>query len=330
MKLYLLAAASLLLVLAGGSCETGSDARSRSAAAENLTAGQQPGGALAEAAGQSGAGPSSAGEAPAASGEAQMKALAQAYAGRIAKVAFREGDWAVRIGDTWYFWAHGRLLPEQLRRRWEEYASYRFYSYSRDLPPLRILDEVAGRALRERLQRAAVDPPERHQGFLADLYGAASRAETESNIVTVSLMGFEVRVHRYIAEPLERVDSSLKALMQTDAEARSFVAGLKGVAGYNWREIAGTRSRSYHSYGLAVDLAPKSFGGKQTYWRWAMPQTDQWYAIPYERRWMVPAQIVKLFEDQGFVWGGKWFFFDTMHFEYRPEIFILAAAEQDG
>jgi hypothetical protein len=26
----------------------------------------------------------------------------------------------------------------------------------------------------------------------------------------------------------------------------------------------------------------------------------------------------------GFIWGGKWLFFDTMHFEYRPEILILS------
>ncbi len=32
---------------------------------------------------------------------------------------------------------------------------------------------------------------------------------------------------------------------------------------------------------------------------------------------------VLVFERQGFVWGGKWFFFDTMHFEYRPELLLL-------
>ncbi|MCL2443985.1 MAG: M15 family metallopeptidase [Treponema sp.] len=32
---------------------------------------------------------------------------------------------------------------------------------------------------------------------------------------------------------------------------------------------------------------------------------------------------MKTFESQGFIWGGKWQLFDTMHFEYRPEILIL-------
>jgi hypothetical protein len=33
--------------------------------------------------------------------------------------------------------------------------------------------------------------------------------------------------------------------------------------------------------------------------------------------------VVRYFEDEGFVWGGKWLMFDTIHFEYRPEILVL-------
>jgi hypothetical protein len=29
---------------------------------------------------------------------------------------------------------------------------------------------------------------------------------------------------------------------------------------------------------------------------------------------------VEIFERHGFIWGGKWFHYDTMHFEYRPEM----------
>jgi hypothetical protein len=29
---------------------------------------------------------------------------------------------------------------------------------------------------------------------------------------------------------------------------------------------------------------------------------------------------VDIFERHGFIWGGKWGHFDTMHFEYRPEL----------
>ena len=35
--------------------------------------------------------------------------------------------------------------------------------------------------------------------------------------------------------------------------------------------------------------------------------------------------VIKTFESFGFIWGGKWGNFDTMHFEYRPEIFVLSS-----
>jgi len=27
-----------------------------------------------------------------------------------------------------------------------------------------------------------------------------------------------------------------------------------------------------------------------------------------------------VFERHGFIWGGRWWHYDTMHFEYRPEL----------
>jgi hypothetical protein len=29
---------------------------------------------------------------------------------------------------------------------------------------------------------------------------------------------------------------------------------------------------------------------------------------------------VRVFEKHGFIWGGAWYHYDTMHFEYRPEL----------
>ena len=38
----------------------------------------------------------------------------------------------------------------------------------------------------------------------------------------------------------------------------------------------------------------------------------------------MPQAIVAAFARQGFIWGGAWRHFDTMHFEYRPELLPLA------
>lgn len=42
--------------------------------------------------------------------------------------------------------------------------------------------------------------------------------------------------------------------------------------------------------------------------------------VPHE----IPLEIVHIFEQHGFIWGGKWYHYDTMHFEYRPEMTTIA------
>jgi hypothetical protein len=44
--------------------------------------------------------------------------------------------------------------------------------------------------------------------------------------------------------------------------------------------------------------------------------------VRWENR--IPQFIVDAFEAEGFIWGGRWYHYDTMHFEYRPELFDAA------
>ena len=80
---------------------------------------------------------------------------------------------------------------------------------------------------------------------------------------------------------------------------------------YNCRAIAGSTARSMHAYGAAIDLNTRY----SDYWRWA----GKAGAEPVWKNQM-PAEIVRVFEKHGFIWGGYWYHFDTMHFEYRPEL----------
>lgn len=45
-------------------------------------------------------------------------------------------------------------------------------------------------------------------------------------------------------------------------------------------------------------------------------------STPYRNR--IPADVVQAFERHGFIWGGRWYHYDTMHFEYRPELLARA------
>jgi len=77
--------------------------------------------------------------------------------------------------------------------------------------------------------------------------------------------------------------------------------------------IAGTTRRSAHGYGIAIDIATTD----ADYWRWPRVRSDR-SPPPWRNR--IPQEIVDVFERNGFIWGGKWSHFDTMHFEYRPEL----------
>jgi len=78
--------------------------------------------------------------------------------------------------------------------------------------------------------------------------------------------------------------------------------------------VADTGKMSMHSYGAAIDLNL----AVSDYWFWQKHVSK----IAYRNR--MPAEIVEIFERHGFIWGGKWYHFDTMHFEYRPELLGLA------
>ncbi|MCG3705331.1 M15 family metallopeptidase [Aliarcobacter butzleri] len=52
------------------------------------------------------------------------------------------------------------------------------------------------------------------------------------------------------------------------------------------------------------------------YWQW----DEKDGKIEYKNK--IPLEIVEIFEKYGFIWGGRWYHFDTMHFEYRPELLV--------
>ena len=86
--------------------------------------------------------------------------------------------------------------------------------------------------------------------------------------------------------------------------------------GFNWRVVAGTDRISAHSYGIALDLS-RTYSD---YWLRDNNTTDESVPIAYKNRFLL--DVVEIFEQHGFIWGGKWYHYDTMHFEYRPELLV--------
>jgi hypothetical protein len=113
------------------------------------------------------------------------------------------------------------------------------------------------------------------------------------------------------AAQLQKVSDELDQLPDRFLE---YLRPLQGT--YNCRPIAGTGRPSAHGLGIAIDLAE----AHSHYWLWSKPDADG--RVIYKNE--VPWEIVRIFEKYGFIWGGKWYHYDTMHFEYRPEILANA------
>lgn len=92
---------------------------------------------------------------------------------------------------------------------------------------------------------------------------------------------------------------------------------LKSSGTFLWRKVRGANRQSAHSYGMTIDIGVT----KSDYWLWKNPKKSETDHIVYANRF--PKELVLIFEKHGFIWGGRWYHYDTMHFEFRPE--ILAA-----
>jgi hypothetical protein len=108
-----------------------------------------------------------------------------------------------------------------------------------------------------------------------------------------------------ITRRLQAVSSEIDALPDRIKRAAYPIGGT-----YVCRAAADTGKPSVHSYGAAIDLNTR-YGD---YWYWHRKQ----HPLRYRNR--MPQRIVDIFERHGFIWGGKWYHYDTMHFEYRPEL----------
>lgn len=157
----------------------------------------------------------------------------------------------------------------------------------------------------------------RNDSFFKTMYGATPAA-VQQNLVTITWLPKTVKQPLRVSR-INGVDKKLQAisdeLEQLPAHLLPYVQQVAGT--FNWRVIKGTNRLSTHSFGITLDINT-SFSN---YWQWDNKTTDETSKIPtYINR--IPFEIVAIFEKHGFIWGGKWYHYDTMHFEYRPELLV--------
>lgn len=116
--------------------------------------------------------------------------------------------------------------------------------------------------------------------------------------------------------PVNGAADHLKAVAAELAKMPQFKKYYKSEGTFYWRQVRGAKRQSAHSYGMTIDIG----GNFKTYWLWSNPGAKETTRIRYENK--MPMEIVEAFERHGFIWGGRWYHYDTMHFEYRPEILM--------
>ena len=260
--------------------------------------------------------------------ELVMRALMTAYPDKIEQMEFINDDWALLLRGKWYYYAGGRLLPESELENSSNYRSMQFYNYPAELPEWRERTEEESRRFSgwsgSGSSAGSQNQARRSNFFLDAVWQAGTQNETESRLVRFNFFGKQARVHEEIYEKLNTIETKIREIALTEQEVQTWINNIGTLESYGWRNIAVTQSRSYHAFGLAVDILPKSLGRLQTYWLWTSKYGRNWWDVSYSERYHPPQSVIKTFESYGFVWGGKWMQFDTMHFEYRPEILILA------
>jgi hypothetical protein len=172
------------------------------------------------------------------------------------------------------------------------------------------------------LARMPIAPPTNDAGrtrpdaLFLKMYGHCGTGQVSRNLVKVPWIGggsvMFTRVNG-AATQLAAVADDLRKLGPDFVRYASPSAGT-----YNCRVIAGTSLRSMHSYGAAIDLNLQY----SAYWQWADKAAHG--IAPYRNQ--MPIEVIQAFERHGFIWGGRWADFDTMHFEYRPEMIAVAEA----
>lgn len=148
----------------------------------------------------------------------------------------------------------------------------------------------------------------RNEALFKKMYGN-SAAAVRRNLVKVAWFGKTV--------DFTAINGAADSLRKVAAELEHYPQLKKYLASsgtFYWRPVRGAKRLSAHSYGIAFDIAvPYS-----DYWLWKNKNAGETDRIEYANRF--PREIVEIFRRHGFIWGGAWYHFDTMHFEFRPEI----------
>lgn len=230
-------------------------------------------------------------------------------------------DWQVLVNGKPFFWANGKILPEEHRENESMYSAFFGYVYTQRVFEVLPQEVEYYTSVFSNIHNDAVQKDEilDNRFFLTEIYGEITQEHIQSNLTEVLFLNTRVYVHRRISQALERVHIQLTKLKRQGSYA-SFFSNYATIYGFNWRPIEYSGRLSNHALGIAVDIMAKNYGKLNAYWYWESVVNKNWFLLKKSERWIPPDEIIHIFENEGFIWGGYWTLWDTMHFEFKPEL----------
>lgn len=226
-------------------------------------------------------------------------------------------NWIRSIAEDHIVWADGSVMAVKQANADPEHPTL--------LDQLHDQTYVSGIPHDSSAYRPQSDPGRiRYEPFFLKMYGQ-NEDEIKKNLVTIYWLegifahAYPLEVTRLngIDQKLIKISHQLEKLVAIHPEYLAYLNNPGGA--FYWRSIANTARLSPHSFGIAIDIN----ADRSDYWQWdllkqKLPISENTFPLIYQNH--VPWDIVPIFEAQGFIWGGKWAHYDSMHFEYRPEV----------
>lgn len=142
---------------------------------------------------------------------------------------------------------------------------------------------------------------------LTQVFGAPGEAGAGQKLKDVQIMAGSVQVHEKLAPCLESVEAARKSknIDYVSSPEKGGIGGYRATDGQIGND-------SYHVYGAAIDINPET----NPYCNGSSVVGDPAYCDNPE----IPMELVKIFRDHGFYWGGDYNSLkDYMHFEWHGE-----------
>lgn len=255
-----------------------------------------------------------------------ISSLAQAQIQDILRLQKAYPDHIQLVTEKYILWMDGTKMPlfagKKNKTEVEKFYQPALYDQVSDV------SYPAGLPVNAEHYKPTSDPGRiRFEPFFKKMYGQ-SQSEVANHLTTIYWMpGFfgkkyplKVTTVNHVDQRLQLISNQLELLLRTKPQYRKFLENPGGT--FKWRNIANTPNLSMHSFGMTIDINTQY----SDYWQWTLRDEhrpiQENATLGYKNR--IPWEIVLIFEKYGFIWGGKWYHYDTMHFEYRPELLVIS------